>query len=91
MVAVAEDYSTKRTMSLIRLIKKGAGMDLIDDSPVSTKENRKSGIKTEKIVKSSFKDQDKFLMGLEQELQRSIEKLQKASEAIRVRRGFNSK
>ena len=75
-------------MGLMRIIKKGAGIDLID---TPQEPSRKMDLRAAKVVTSNFKEEDKFLMAIEQELQRSIEKLQKASEAIRVRRGFNSK
>ena len=78
-------------MGLIRLIKKSSGMDLIDDSAQELSNSKKMDISAARVITSNFKEEDKFLMSLEQELQRSIEKLQKASEAIRVRRGFNSK
>lgn len=78
-------------MGLIKLIKKSSGMDLIDDSAQEVSNSKKMDISAARVITSNFKEEDKFLMSLEQELQRSIEKLQKASEAIRVRRGFNSK
>ncbi len=78
-------------MGLIKLIKKSSGMDLIDDSVQEVSNSKKMDISAARVITSNFKEEDKFLMSLEQELQRSIEKLQKASEAIRVRRGFNSK
>ncbi len=78
-------------MGLIKLIKKSSGMDLIDDSVQEVDNSKKMDISAARVITSNFKEEDKFLMSLEQELQRSIEKLQKASEAIRVRRGFNSK
>ena len=75
----------------MKIIKKGAGMDLIDDSILPESSPRKMDLKAAKVITSNFKEEDKFLMNIEQELQRSIEKLQKAAEAIRIRRGFNSK
>ena len=77
-------------MGLMRIIKKGAGMDLVEDQPQQDT-SKKMDIKAAKVITSDFKKEDKFLMMLEHDLQKGIEKLQKAAEAIRVRRGFNSR
>lgn len=81
-------------MGLIKMLKKGSGMELIDDPTqnlTSSNSSKKMDISAARVITSNFKEEDKFLMSVEQELQRSIEKLQKAAELIRVRRGFNSK
>lgn len=78
-------------MGLIKILKKGSGMELIDDPTQNLTSSKKMDISAAKVITSNFKEEDKFLMNIEQELQRSIEKLQKAAELIRVRRGFNSK
>ena len=73
------------------MLKKGSGMELIDDPTQNLTSSKKMDISAAKVITSNFKEEDKFLMNVEQELQKSIEKLQKAAELIRVRRGFNSK
>lgn len=79
-------------MGLIKILKRGSGMELIDDPTQNlTGSSKKMDISAARVITSNFKEEDKFLMNIEQELQRSIEKLQKAAELIRVRRGFNSK
>ena len=78
-------------MGLIKMLKKGSGMELIDDPTQNLTGSKKMDLSAARVITSNFKEEDKFLMNVEQELQRSIEKLQKAAELIRVRRGFNSK
>ena len=73
------------------MLKKGSGMELIDDPTQNLTSSKKMDISAAKVITSNFKEEYKFLMNVEQELQKSIEKLQKAAELIRVRRGFNSK